>query len=60
MTKTDKPRLTETADGGCVELNDGVRICWSCVGGKWSVKIESDSGIDVLGVTRERKTVALH
>jgi hypothetical protein len=61
-TTTNSPRLTETADGGCVELADGVRIRWRCGGdgGKWQVWIESDTGLDVLGVHHEKATVPLH
>jgi hypothetical protein len=56
MTKTTKPRLTETANGGYVEL-DGVRIRWSCCDGRWRVSVESDSGLDVLDVRQERAAV---
>jgi hypothetical protein len=62
MTKTNKPRMVTTKNGGYVELNDdGVRIAWSCEGGKWQVSISSSSGIDVTGVRHEKATIpSLH
>ena len=56
MPKIAKPCLTETADGGCVEL-DGVRIRWRSDGSKWQVSVESDSGLDVLDVRQEKASV---
>jgi len=61
MAKSNKlPRLTETADGGCVDLSDEVRIRWRSDGSKWQVSVESDSGLDVLDVRQEKAAVVLH
>ena len=64
MPKTAQfPRLTETDDGGCVEVADGVFIKWRCSdGGKWQVSVESDRGLDVLDVRKEAtlKPPAVH
>ena len=39
MAKTTKlPRLTETSDGGCVEIADGISLAWSRKGDLWSIR----------------------
>jgi hypothetical protein len=57
-TKSTKPRLTETADGGCVEIAEGLFIHWRRDGGgKWSVRIVGDDGVNLVGIHQETAAV---
>jgi hypothetical protein len=57
-TKWTKPRLTETADGGCVEINPGLFIHWRRDGdGKWSVRIAGDEGVSLVGIHQDTTAV---
>jgi hypothetical protein len=54
MAKTTKlPRLTETSDGGCVEIADGISLAWSRKGDLWSIAIKSPGGLDIRDTRRD-------
>jgi hypothetical protein len=59
MTKIAKPHLTETPDGGSVEIADGVFVRWWQNDGVWSVQIRAE-GLEVHDVRHEKATVSLH
>ena len=54
MTTTTKlPRLIETANGGCVEIADGISLAWSRKGDLWSITIKSRDGLDIRDTRRD-------
>ena len=59
MIKGTKLSVTETPPGHySVEIAEGVRIRWCSAGGRWQVRIESDTGL-TLAVLRQAQRGAV-